>query len=151
MTPALPAGRSERSRRGLNMKDRMSAHRWCVLPAMVLLACLGTVGAAPPSPEQLFPASTTEFVAIPDATRLAVDWQQTQIAQFLRDPLMRPFLEDLSKHTRNYNYLLDTIGVDFDLVKGAAGGELGWAVVLASENQVAHVLTLDMVGHNQGA
>ena len=132
------------------MNRKFAWGRAC-LPAAVLLVMLGAAGAAPPTPEQLFPATTTEFVAITDPTRMAADWQQTQFAQLMRDPAMRPFLSELGQTTKGFNFLLDTIGADFELVKAAAGGDLGWAVVLAAPDRVAHVLTLDMTGHTAGA
>jgi hypothetical protein len=107
---------------------------------------VGNAAAAPPLPEQLLPASTTEFVAIPDVNRMTAAWQQTQFSQMIHDPALQPFLDDLFDRQKGFNYLLDTIGADFEAVKAAAGGELGWAVVLASPNEVGHVLTLDMSG-----
>src|SRR6266436_128905 len=98
--------------------------RW--LPALVVLACLGRAAAAPPAPEQLLPASTTGFVAISDLTKLEQSWNQTQLAKLMADPAMKPFLDDVMPNTKGSNYLLDTIGTSWELVKNAAGGELGW-------------------------
>jgi len=121
------------------------------LPILVLLATGVQAHAAPPPPEQLLPASTTEFVSIADLTKLSAEWQQTQFAQLMNDAIMQPYLAELNDHTKGYNYLLDAIGVDFEKVKASAGGELGWAVVLVSPKEVAHVLTLDMNGKREGA
>src|ERR1051326_2488684 len=101
------------------MRNRMFVHGWCVLPVVVLLAGVGQALAAPPAPEKLFPAATTEFVAISDANKMAATWEQTQFRQLLLDPAMRPFLNDVAGNTKGFNYLLDTIGVDFDVVKNA--------------------------------
>src|SRR5262245_30297368 len=117
-----------------------------ILPALLLLTFVGQAAATPPAPEQLLPAATTEFVAIPDVNRMTAAWQQTQFAQMLHDPALQPFLSDLFDRQKGFNYLLDTIGADFEVVKAATGGEIGWAVVLANPTEVAHVLTLDMTG-----
>ena len=121
------------------------------LGALALLALCGTARAAVPSPEQLLPASTTEFVAISDLVRMEQSWAQTQIARLLADPAMKPFLDEVFPTTKGSNYLLETIGTSWDTVRNAAGGDLGWGVVLVNDKQVAHVLTLDMTGREAGS
>lgn len=125
---------------------RMPVDRWWMPSWAVVLAFVTTLPAAPPLPEDLFPATTTEFVAIRDVNRMTDSWQLTQFARLLHDPLLEPFLNDLYGHTKGFNFLLDTIGCDFNLVKDAAGGEMGWGVVLVSPTEVSHLLTLDISG-----
>jgi hypothetical protein len=129
------------------MMYRTYVYSFRAFATLLLLSGFGQAFAAPPAPEQLLPIGTTEFVAIQDVNRMTASWHQTQFAQMMRDPALQPFLNDLYDRTKGFNYLLDTIGADFEAVKAAAGGELGWAVVLVSPNEVAHVLTLDMTGH----
>src|SRR5438105_3804131 len=127
----------------------IQARRW--LPAVVALACLGRAAAAPPSPEQLLPASTAGFVAISDLTKLEQTWQQTQLAKLMADPVMKPFLDDVFPNMKGGNYLLDIIGLSWDTVRNAGSGDLGWGLILASPTEVSHVLTLDMNGRNAAA
>ena len=94
-------------------------------PALVALVCLTRAVAVPPSPEQLLPASTTEFVAISDLPKLEDSWHRTQLAKLMADPAMKPFLDDAIPNTKGSNYLIETIGTSWELVKNAAGGELG--------------------------
>ncbi len=129
---------------------RMSARGRQVLPAFVLLVSIGQLAAAPPAAEKLFPTKTTEFVSIKDPTRLGATWHQTQLAQLLNDPATKPFLDELSQHTTGFNHLMSEIGIDFELVKQAAGGEVAWAVILANPNQVAHAMTIDVSDRGQG-
>src|SRR5436309_10625863 len=95
---------------GWNMMYRMYMRASRVLPALLLFFAVGTAAAAPPSPEQLFPAGTTEFVAISDVNRMTGAWQQTQFCQMMREPSLQPFLNDLFDRSKGFNYLLDTIG-----------------------------------------
>src|SRR5262245_4769850 len=140
------------------MIRRMFAHGSRLASLLVLAIGLGQVAAAPPAPppppppppEQLFPAATTEFVAISDMTRLGVDWQKTQVAQLMRDPAMKPFRDQLAPNNKGFNFLLDTIGVSADSIKMACAGDLAWAVVLASPTKVSHVLTMDVTNRDVG-
>jgi hypothetical protein len=113
---------------------------------LLLVTPLARCGAAAPPPEELLPASTTGFVAISNLQKLQHSWMQTQLFKLLNDSAFKPFVDDTIPKTKGGNYLLDTIGVSWDTVRNAAGGELGWGVVLANPREAAHVLTLDMTG-----
>jgi hypothetical protein len=130
---------------------RTPVNRWGIFSGVLVLISTVTAPAASPAPEQLFPATTTEFVAISDVNRMTAAWQITQFARLLHDPTMEAFLNDLYGQTKGFNFLLDTIGCDFEMVKAAAGGELGWGVVLVNPQEVAHVLTLDITGRTPQA
>jgi hypothetical protein len=124
----------------------MPVYRWGLFSQILVVVLAVRSVAATPLPEQLFPATTTEFVAITDVNRMTSAWHITQFARLLHDPALEAFLNDLYGHTKGFNFLLDTIGCDFGMVKDAAGGELGWGVVLVNAQEVAHVLTLDISG-----
>src|SRR5260370_25654746 len=120
--------------------------------ALALLALGSAVRAAAPTPEQLLPASTTEFVAISDLSRLEQSWTQTQLAKLLADPAMKPFIDEVAASTKGGNYLVETMGLSWGTIKAAAGCQLGWGLVLINnDKEVAHVLTLDMVARRNGA
>src|SRR5262245_57308583 len=80
---------------GWNMMYRMYVRAAQILPLLLGLTFVGEAAAAPPAPEQIFPAGTTEFVAIPDVNRMTAAWQQTQFSQMIHDPALQPFLNDL--------------------------------------------------------
>ncbi|MFL5342933.1 MAG: hypothetical protein ACJ8F7_22590, partial [Gemmataceae bacterium] len=120
------------------------------LGALAVLALCEAARAAAPTPEQLLPATTTEFVVLSDLRRLEQTWGQSQFGRLLADPVLKPFLDEVYPTTKGANYLFDTIGVSWDTVRNAAGGDLGWGLVLVDGKEVAHVLTLDMAGRREG-
>ena len=121
----------------------------CAALALLILSSVGR--AAIPTPEQLLPANTTELVVISDLNRLEQTWTQTQLARLLADPAMKPFLDEVWPTTKNHNYLVETMGASWSTIKAAAGGDMGWGLALLNDKEVAHILTLDMVGRPEGA
>src|SRR5262245_53026820 len=114
------------------------------LPALLLLIVLSEAQAAPLPPEQLLPAGTAGLVANSNPRKLEDSWRETQLFKLMDEPQFKPIVDDVMPKTKGGNYLLDTIGVNWDTVRNAASGELGWGMVLANPTEAAHVLTLDM-------
>lgn len=131
------------------MMPRTLTHGWRFLPALLLLACLGRGEAAPPTPEQLMPAGTTEFVAVSDLARMEQTWLRTQYAQMVNDPALKPFLEHLTPAVKGSNYLVSTIGISWHSVRASCSGELGWGLVPIKDKEVAHILTLDLANRGE--
>ncbi|HLW67390.1 MAG TPA: hypothetical protein VKS79_18895 [Gemmataceae bacterium] len=117
-----------------------------VVPVILLFGIVGAAKAAPPTPEQIFPANSVQFCVLSDASRMTDAWLQTFLGRLINDPQMKPYMTDLSTNMRGVNFLLDTIGLEFDTVKAAAGGEIGWGQILDENKHISSVLTVDVSG-----
>src|SRR6516162_6343241 len=106
------------------------------VPVILLCGIVGTAKAAPPAPEQIFPANSVQFCAISDPARMTDAWLQTFLGQLINHPEMKPFMTELAANMRNVNFLLDTIGLEFDTLKAAAGGEIGWGQILDENKHI---------------
>jgi hypothetical protein len=130
---------------------RISTLVWRIVPIVLLAGIVGTANAASPAPEQVFPANTVEFCVLSDPASMHNEWLQTFLGRLVNDPELRPFMLELKGNMRGTNFLLDTIGLSFDTVKAAAGGEVGWGTVLEENKRVASVLMVDVNGRNAAA
>lgn len=133
------------------MMSRNLTSGWCFLPALLLLACLEGAMAATPTPEQLMPANTTEFVAVSDLARMERGWLQTRYGRMVNDPALKPFITHLTPAVKSSNYLVSTIGISWDAVRASCSGELGWGMVPIEDKEVAHILTMDLANRGQQA
>jgi hypothetical protein len=122
-----------------------------VVPVILLFGFVKAAKAAPPAPEQLFPANSVQFCVMSDASRMTDAWLQTFLGRLINDPQMKPYMTDLSDNMRGVNFLLDTIGLPFDMVKVAAGGDIGWGQILDENKHVSSVLTVDVTGRDAAA
>ena len=50
---------------------------------------------------QLLPATTKGYLSIPDMDALADAWEKTQLGELVRDPVMKPFAEDLKRQIKS--------------------------------------------------
>ncbi len=86
---------------------------------------------APPPAEDLFPDSTRLFVSIPDPALYRSRWQQTELGKLFRDPLMKPFAEDLRRQLDAKIAQTSTrLGLRWQDLEGVAGGEMAFGLVL---------------------
>jgi hypothetical protein len=121
-----------------------------VVTVILLCGVVGTAKAAPP-PEQIFPANSVQFCVLSDPARMTDAWLQTFLGQLINHPEMKPFMTDLAANMRGVNFLLDTIGLEFDTVKAAAGGEIGWGQILDENKHISSALTVDVSGRDNAA
>ena len=103
------------------------------LPAIwtVLAGCLTSpVSAAPPLAERLLPPTTKGFLAVPDVESLRQNWEKTQLGQFVNDPVMAPFIEDVKRQIRTKVSKTDSaLGITWEDLVGVYSGEVCIAVV----------------------
>jgi hypothetical protein len=103
---------------------------------------------APPS-DQLLPATTRGYVAVPDVEGFRERWRQTQLGQLAADPIMKPFAEDLQRQIRE-KFIKDNLHLELDWedLAAMAAGELALATIQpgGDETQHASVLILDVTG-----
>ena len=108
------------------------SHAWAVTPS-----------------EQLLPPETKGFVSVPDMKRLGDQWEKTQLGKLARDPVMKPFAEDLQRQIRER---LDQgkwrLGITWDDVREIHGGEVCWAFVQPGEDETesAMAMIVDVTG-----
>ena len=93
--------------------------------------------AARPS-QELLPTTTKGYLSIPDLEQLREKWEQTQLGQFLNEPEMKPFVEDLRRQiSARMNETNARLGINWEDVERAAGGEVCIAVVQPWDEAVA--------------
>lgn len=130
-------------------KIQMSALALRTISLVVLggsLAILIPAGFAAETVPSLFPADTRGFLAVESIDELRRHFEQTQIGQLVKDPTLRPFVEDLRRQ------ILDRIsggqeqlGVSIEQVAEMATGEVGVGVVYPDQGErpaIAAVITV---------
>ena len=104
--------------------------RVLVLLVAVAASCLGERCQAARPSEELLPDTTKGYLCIPDMDKLRKSWEATQLGQLARDPLMKPFAEDLERQLRSKLSQTDArVGLTWEDLQGVCGGELCLAVV----------------------
>lgn len=114
---------------------------WTLLTAGALFA-----QAAAPS-ETLLPATTKGFVSTGDLNHLNAQWQKTQLGQLMRDPLMKPFADDLEGQLRQrFSEAYANLGLTWNDVKGVSSGEVAVARIQPAPGKAALVMIADVTG-----
>src|SRR3990170_873005 len=117
-------------------------------------AGLFTVGAAlavPPS-ENLLPDTTRGFVSAPVAKKLTDQFNKTQLGQLLKDPVMKPFTEDLRRQfDERWSNVRERLGLSLEDFKGVPAGEAAIGLIQVGRDQVAFVMLCDVTGHQEQA
>lgn len=102
--------------------------------------------------DQVVPLSTKGFVSITDVDVLDAQWDRTQIATLLRDPVMEPFVADFREQLQDrFSRLRTRLGVSFDDLWGVPTGELAVAAVQPAQGQGALALLADVTDNVEGA
>lgn len=98
--------------------------------------------------DQIVPITTTGFVSVTDVDVLEAQWQKTQISALLRDPVMKPFLDDLQgQFKERLSRLRSRIGVSVDELRGVPTGEFAVAAVQPAKGEGALALLADVTGN----
>lgn len=101
-----------------------------------------------PPADRLLPASTVGAALIPDVSLLESHWEKTQLGTLLRDPVMKPFREDLRRQFQDRWLKIERkFGLKVDDIRGIAGGEVALALVRAGKAEAATVALVDITGH----
>lgn len=103
-----------------------------------------------PPVDTLVPATTKAFVSIADPVSFKSHWEATQFGAMGRDPILRPFLDDLKRQVQDRLTQSDSrLGLDWSDLQGVAGGELGLAMVQPGNVRDKHavVVVVDVRGH----
>jgi len=107
--------------------------------------------AAQPS-DTLLPATTKGYISVPDVDTLRTRWNETQLGQFMRDPMMEPFMDDMTRQVREKaTRLHQTLGLTLADLEEVAGGEASIALVEPAKGQVALAVLVDVSGQQDQA
>ncbi len=111
------------------------------------------VDAAPPS-TKLLPDTVKAYLSIPDIDVLRKNWQQTQFAQLIKDDVMKEFVEDFRRQTREKLGRTGVrLGFTLDDLNGVAGGEISLAAVQPEGDKEQHaiIMLVDTTAHRENA
>ncbi len=115
------------------------------------LVIAGAAYAVPPS-EKLFPDTTRGFVSAPNAKKLTEQFNTTQLGKLLKDPVMKPFTEDLRRQfDERWSNVRDRLGMTLDDFRGVPSGEVAVGLIQVERDQVALALVCDVTGHKEQA
>lgn len=117
--------------------------------AGTLLAC-GTLAAAPPS-EAVLPKDTVVYVSLPKAPDSADRWKRSSLGQFVEDPAMKPFMEDLRARLKERWEANRKTGLTWDDVRNLPTGELAFAISRDKELKSVVTLFVDVAGKDADA
>lgn len=100
--------------------------------------------------EELLPESTKAFLSIPSVTDLRENFDKTQLGHLIKDPLMKPFMDDLrrqlqDKWSRNHTKL----NITWDDLVEVPSGEVSIGVVGLGKGASAMLLVADVTGRKQ--
>ena len=127
-------------------RSRLSV-RFCSCVFVVSLAAVA--GAVQPS-EKLLPATTKGFVSTQDVDEVRENFNKTQLGDFVHDPAMEPFIEDLKKQIgAKLEKAGKKLGLRWDDLKDVYAGEVALALVQPDpkdKNSHATVLIVDITG-----
>lgn len=98
--------------------------------------------------EKLLPASTKSFISVPDVDALRAQWDNTQWGALAKDPLMKPFIEDLNRQLmKRLNSTGYRLGLTLEDLDGVYGGEVAFANIEPKEKpKYATALLVDVTG-----
>jgi len=109
------------------------------------------VPAAGPS-ETLLPNTTRGFFCVTSVKTLEEHWNKTQLGQLAKDPLMKPFIEDLRQQIdERWSDIHEKLGVTIEDLRQVAGGELALAAVQTADGVPGIAILADVTGNQTKA
>jgi len=115
------------------------------------LVSIGAAYAVPPS-ENLFPDTTRGFISAPVAKKLTDQFNKTQLGQLVKDPVMKPFTEDLRRQfDERWSNVRERLGLSLSDFRGVPSGEAAVGLIQLGGEQVALALVCDVTGHKEQA
>lgn len=113
-----------------------------LLAAASLAIATRSAHAVPPS-AVLLPSTTKAYVSIPNMEETRKKFDETQLGQLLKDPIMEPFAKDLE---RQFNEKLTKTGVKLAIkltdLEGIASGEVCIAGIQPENDATQHAMAL---------
>jgi len=122
----------------------------CVLWVAGLVAA--DCALAVPPCENLFPDTTRGFVSAPNSKHLTEEFNKTQVGQLLKDPVMKPFAEDLRRQfDERWSNVRERLGLSLDDFRGVPSGEVAVGLIQVGPDKVALAMVCDITGHEEQA
>ncbi len=123
----------------------------CWVALLVLTIQAGLALAVNPS-ETLLPATTKGFLSITNMDQLSEQWDKTQLGQLSKDPVMKPFADDLRRQAADRLWdLRRRLGASLEDVASLAHAEASAAFTQRAEGGSAVALLVDVTDHQAEA
>ena len=121
----------------------------------VLAATVATPAWAVQPSEKLLPNTTKGYVSTQDVDEVRKKFSETQLGEFVHDPLMEPFIEDFKKQIgQKLEAAGKKLGLRWPDLEGVYAGEVALALVQPDpKDKMSHatVLIVDITGKRQQA
>ncbi len=117
----------------------------CLKATLVVLALSAGVRAERPSAMKLFPEETLVFVRMANAHEFGEKLQQTAMGRMMRDPQMKPFVDNLYGKAGDLyaQHAESKLGISWDDLKKLPKGEVAFGVVARDHRSPALLLLVD--------
>ncbi|NQW48914.1 MAG: hypothetical protein HQ464_14235 [Planctomycetes bacterium] len=123
-----------------------------VMLALVVPAGVAAAAGAFPASEKILPATTRGWVSISNAPEFRQRFDRSQYGQLLKDPVMKPFIENVRKQVETSgNRRFGRLGLTLDDLLDVAGGECALGAVESPTGRLATVVLLDTTGREAQA
>lgn len=120
--------------------------------AFLVLAIQASLALAVDPSGALLPASTKGFLSITHMDQLSEQWDKTQLGRLAKDPVMKPFADDLRRQAADRLWdLRRRLGASLEDVAGLAHGEASAAFTQRAEGGSAVALLVDVTDHQEEA
>ncbi|HUT93561.1 MAG TPA: hypothetical protein VMY37_29120 [Thermoguttaceae bacterium] len=120
--------------------------------ALLVLTIQADLALAVDTSETLLPATTKGFVSITNVDQLSEQWDKTQLGQLSKDPVMKPFADDLRRQAADRLWdLRRRLGASLDDLDGLAGGGASVGLIQRAEGGSAVALLVDVTDHPEEA
>ncbi len=107
--------------------------------------------AGPPS-DTLLPRTTKGYLSVAHPKEFDDRWNKTQLGLMFNDDVMKAFVEDFKKQTReDFGAIEKKLGITHDDLKGVAAGEMSLSIIERKGRDAALAITIDVAGHQQQA
>lgn len=102
--------------------------------------------------EALLPDSTRGFLSITDVKVLSEHWDKTQLGQLVKDPVMKPFVEDIRRQfDERWTAIRQRLGLTIEDLQDVPGGEVAVAAIQPGPGKHATAIVVDITGHKSQA
>jgi hypothetical protein len=120
------------------------------LLAAVLVTGFASLAAAVAPSDTVMSAATRGFLSIADFKTAEQQFNQTQFGQLVKDPTMKPFIEDLKKQIeRKMSGTRQKLGLTVEDLRDVAAGEIGVGLVEQQKSRAALAVTVDVTGRGE--